>query len=49
MVMVKECRKATGVNITLSQMLKSLRGLRYVIRNNIVINLVDMPNNGSLM
>ena len=46
---MKECREAAGVNITLRQMLKSLRVLGYVIRNNIVTNIKDMPNNGTLM
>jgi phage/plasmid-associated DNA primase len=50
MVLVKECKKATGGNITLSQMLKSLRGLGYVIRNNIVTNIEDIiPKNSTLM
>ena len=49
MVLVKVCKKATGGNITLSQMLKSLRGLGYVIRNNIVTNIEDIPKNSTLM
>ena len=49
MVLVKECREAEGVNITLRQMLKSLRVLGYFIRNIIVTNIEAMPNNGTLM
>ena len=49
MVLVKECREDAGVNITLSQMLKSLRGLGYVIWNNIVTNIEDMTKNNTLM
>ena len=49
MVLVKECRVAAGVDITLSQRLKSLRGLGYVIRNNIVTNIEAMPKNNTLM
>lgn len=43
MVLVRECRKATSINVTLTQMVKSLKGLGYVVRNNIVTNIENVP------
>lgn len=43
MVLVNECKKATGLNITLTQMLKSMKGLGYVVRNNTITNIEDIP------
>jgi len=39
MKIVKECFKATSQNISLKQMMKSMRGLGYVIRNNTITNI----------
>lgn len=39
MEIVKECHKSTSHNISLKQMLKSMRSLGYVIKNNTITNI----------
>lgn len=39
MKIIKECFKSTSQNISLKQMMKSMRGLGYVIKNNTILNI----------
>lgn len=44
MEIVKECYKSTSHNVSLKQMLKSMRSLGYVIKNNTITNIEPITN-----
>ena len=42
MTIIKHCREVTGINVTLTQMTKTMKSLGYVIKNNVVMNLEEI-------
>jgi len=43
MSIVKECYDKTGENISITQMIKSLKGLGYAVKNNMIFYIESMP------